>query len=181
MKAEETWKDIKGYEGLYQVSNLGRIKSLERKVPNGNGKYRLHKERILKGGLFTRGYLGVVLCKESKNVSRTIHQLVAESFLNHKPNGHNLIVNHINFNKTDNRLENLEIISNRDNTNRKHLKSSSQYTGVSWNKRAKKWFSMIHIKGKQKYLGLFNDEYEAHIAYQKALKESNKINQNGKR
>ena len=81
-----------------------------------------------------------------------------------------LIVNHINFIRHDNRAENLEIDTNRNNTNQKHLNSSSEYTGVSWNKKYNKWVANIRINGKLKYLGLFACELKAAKAYQDALK-----------
>jgi len=156
------WKPIKEFEGLYEVSNNGEIKSLW-----------YGKERILKATINTGGYLKVNLCKECKAKTRMIHQLVAESFLNHTPNGYKLVVNHINFIKTDNRVENLEIVTNRENTNRKHLKSNSVFTGVSWHKQKKKWQSQIVINGKQIHLGYFTTELEASEAYQNKLEEIN--------
>jgi hypothetical protein len=80
-----------------------------------------------------------------------------------------LVVNHKDFNKLNNNLDNLEIITQRQNTNKKHLKSSSQYIGVFWNKQNKKWKSQIRINKKIKYLGYFVNEIDAHNAYQNAL------------
>lgn len=165
MKKEEIWKDIIGYEGHYQVSDLGNIKSLERKSSNG----KFIKERILKQTTDNYLYCKVDLYKNGKQVNKKVHQLVAESFLNHVPCGHKLVVNHINFIKTDNRLKNLEIVTQRENANMKHLKSTSKYTGVSWDKQSKKWHSKIYTNNKQKHLGMFANEYDAHLAYQKEL------------
>ena len=167
----ENWKDIKGYEGIYQVSDLGNVKSLPRMVPSPRGLSRFIKERILKTGSNNGGYLSVILCKDGIMKTKSIHQLVAESFLNHIPFGRELVVNHINFTREDNKLENLEIISFRQNTNKKHLKSSSKYTGVFWMKNKNKWISSIRINNKNKYLGIFINEYDAHLAYEKALQE----------
>jgi hypothetical protein len=157
----EIWKDVHGYEGLYQVSNLGKIKSLN---------YRSTKNKIiLKNGLNTRGYSAVSLSKKGNVKSFSIHQLVAIAFLNHTPCGFDLVVNHKNFIKTDNRLENLEIITTRENANLKHIKSSSQYTGVSWNKKNEKWTSQIIVNRKRKHLGYFTTEEEASEYYDNAL------------
>jgi hypothetical protein len=82
-----------------------------------------------------------------------------------------LVINHVDFNKLNNKVDNLEIITNRKNANQKHLKSSSVYTGVCWHKPNKKWMSYISINGKSKYLGLFTNELEASEAYQKELKQ----------
>lgn len=164
----ENWKDIKGYEGFYQVSDLGRVKSLERLVKNRNG-FSLNKEKILKVKRESSGYGQVSICSNGIVKYKRVHQLVTESFLNHVPDGFKLVVNHINFDRADNRLENLEIVTARENSNQKHLRSSSQYTGVYFNKANQKWISEIRIDGKSKYLGSFANEYDAHLAYEKAL------------
>lgn len=169
----EVFKTIKGYEGLYQVSNLGRVKSLERIVYYGN-KSKFIKERILKGQPDGNKYLTVGLTKDSIQERRTIHQLVAVAFLNHKPCGLKSVVNHKNNNKQDNRVENLEIVSQRENGNKKHLKSTSKYIGVHWSSNKKKWVSSIHIKGKTIHLGYFDNEYNAHISYKNKLSELTK-------
>src|SRR5690554_8016384 len=114
----EIWKDIKGYEGYYQVSNLGRVKGLERYVNHSNGGLRLLKSKIIKQGVVANGYLGVSLSKEGVIKSKRVHTLVAISFLNHTPCNHKIVVDHINGNKKDNRLINLELVSMRENTNR---------------------------------------------------------------
>lgn len=104
---KEIWKDIEGYEGLYQVSNLGRVKSL------GNGGSN-SKERILKQ-LNKNGYFGVCLCKEGKPKGFDIHRLVASEFI---PNPDNLpMVNHKDECKTNNRVDNLEWCSAKYNNN----------------------------------------------------------------
>ena len=79
---EEIWKNIKGYEGLYQVSNLGRIKSLKRKVYAGNGKMRWQYERIMSSKKTNgNGYNIVSLNKNGKSQNRYVHRLVAEMFI----------------------------------------------------------------------------------------------------
>ena len=165
---QEIWKDIPNYEGYYQVSNLGNVKSLAR----FNNLGKRVKERVLKNLVHTtKGYLVVRLSKIGLVKTKQIHQLVAEAFLNHKPNGHKLVVNHKNFNREDNRVENLEIITNRENTNKKHKKSKSKYIGVTWHKRVNKWTAQILYKRKNIHLGCFNNEIDAHNAYQNKLKE----------
>ena len=167
----EEFRDVKNYEGRYQVSNLGRVKSLDRMITESNGKKRLLNGRVLKAAANSRGYLHVNLRLGDKNLSRTVHQLVAEAFLNHAPCGHKLIVNHKNFIRQDNRLENLELDTQRNNTNKKHVNSSSKYTGVSWTKSINKWRAYIYVNGKNKYLGSFTCDLEASKAYEKALSE----------
>lgn len=155
----EEWKDVVGYEGLYQISNLGNVKSLYSK-----------KEKILRVFDDGRGYLQVGLSLNGVKKMKKIHQLVAIAFLNHIPCGYDLVVNHKNLIKADNRVENLEIVTNRENSNLKHIKSSSEYTGVSWDKSTNRWVSQIHINKKSITLGRFKNEIDASIAYQKALK-----------
>lgn len=170
MKEElEVWKDIPGYEGLYQVSNLGRVKSLPRKgKPNGC---------FLKQPLSNKGYHTVNLCVNGICKCQKVHQLVAKSFLNHKPCGMDLVIDHINNIKTDNRVENLQIVTNRYNVSKDMKNKSSIYTGVFWHKIMQKWISQIRINNKAKYLGNFECELAASYAYQKALKEyEQKIN-----
>lgn len=168
---KEIWSPVKDYEGLYEVSNLGRVKSLKRIVERSDGSNRTVNERILKPRMNRGGYSRINLRNQGVQKTRVIHQLVAESFLNHTICGFKLVVNHINFNKTDNRVQNLEIVTQRQNSNLKHINSTSQYTGVCWNKKYKKWRGTIFINGKQKHLGDFTDEYQAHLAYQSALAE----------
>lgn len=97
----EHWKNVEGYDGLYQVSNLGRIKT--------------KKGLIRKQTLNKNGYLYVNLCKNGKIKNIPVHRLVAIAFVEHYENG--LTVNHKNEKKTDNRADNLEWITLRDNLN----------------------------------------------------------------
>jgi len=165
---KEIWKDVKGYEGLYQVSNVGRVKSLPKEWVTGiNNAKRKHNGLILRLNTNGRGYYVVGLYKDGKEAKRTVHQLVAIAFLDHAPSGMELVVNHINFNRTDNRVENLEIVTQRENANKKHLKSTSQYVGV-YESRAL-WRSEIRIHGKKVHIGSYNSEHAAGKARQVAL------------
>lgn len=98
---QEIWKSIKTYEGLYEVSNLGRIKSLSKRWSVG-----IKKETVLRPSISKAGYLRVVLCHNSIKKHITIHKLVATHFCTND-NG-NKIINHKNGIKSDNRADNLE-------------------------------------------------------------------------
>jgi hypothetical protein len=159
----EIWKDIPNYQGHYQVSNLGRVKSIKQ-----------GKDFIRKPCFVSKGYLAVNLCKGSFRQSLKIHALVAMSFLNHKPDKtQKIVVDHINNIKTDNRLDNLQLISQRLNVIKDIKVGTSKFIGVCWFKESSKWMATININGKQHYLGLFNCELKAAMAYQKALQTIN--------
>lgn len=105
----EIWKDIKGYEGLYQVSNLGNIRSLDTMINCKGAKNidkHLRKGRVLKQIVGTTGYYNINLCKNNKKKFTRVHRLVAQAFI---PNLNNLpCINHIDGNKLNNSIENLE-------------------------------------------------------------------------
>ncbi len=165
---EEIWKDIPDYEGLYQVSNLGRVKSLPKEWVVGSGAIRKHNGIILKGGKSSSGYYCVGLSKNSIKKTHLRHKLVAMAFLGHMPNGLKLVVDHINDDKLDNRLENLQIVTNRFNVFKTQGKYSSKYKGV-YRQKDKYWVAQIQINGKGKHIGSFDCELKAHQAYQDAL------------
>ena len=167
----EEWKDIKGYEGIYQVSDLGRVKSLHRVVSHAKSGILTIKERMLKNIQDTKGYYQVRLSKDGKVTVKKVHQLVSIAFLNHQQCGFELVVNHKDFDKLNNKLDNLEITTQRINSNQKHLKSTSEYIGVSFHNKSRKWYACISINMKTKNLGYFINEYDAHLAYEKALKD----------
>lgn len=111
----EEWKDIPGFEGLYQASNLGRVKSLKRFRKGKNDCLVSVKEKIKKSVIDRYGYYQVVLCKNSIKKAYLVHRLVFKAFNGSIPEG--LQVNHINEIKTDNRLENLNLMTAKENCN----------------------------------------------------------------
>lgn len=124
----EIWKPIKGYEGLYEVSDLGKVRSLERYVTRGNHNIYV-RERILLPEIDKNGYVQVVLSKNGKGTMRKIHKLVADAFI---PNDNSLpMINHKNEIKYDNRVENLEwcdvIYNNNYGTARKRTRQTQMF------------------------------------------------------
>ena len=156
---EEIYIKIKGFEN-YEVSNFGNVKSLKN-----------NKIKLLSQGTHSNGYKHVTLLSNGLRKTFKVHRLVCVLFSKNYDYDTNLVVNHIDFNKQNNRLDNLELVSCRENGNKKHLKSTSKYTGVYWHTKDKRWRASIFIDGKTVYLGNYKEEKEASNAYEKALKE----------
>ena len=112
----EIWLPIEGYENLYEVSNLGRVRRLESVVTNKAGVTRKFPGKILKPGTRQNGYLGVVLCKNGIVRSFLLHRLVASAFIPNPDNGF-CVVNHLDENKQNNSVENLEWCTQKENVN----------------------------------------------------------------
>lgn len=109
---EEEWKSISGYEG-YEVSNCGRVRSLDRTIHSKNGRYRLHKGRVLKQKKSKKGYLRVNLCGEDGTKTKSIHRLVLEAFIGPCPA--DMETRHLNGDPADNRLANLRYGTHGEN------------------------------------------------------------------
>lgn len=159
---KEIWKPIKGYEGLYEVSNLGRVRSLDREIIYKNGAKHIHKGKILKLQYDRYGYLYITLNNKCDTKKCTVHRLVAEAFI---PNVDNKpCIDHINTIKDDNRVENLRWVTYKENMNnelsKKHMrdrvfseewrkKISESNTGYKHSEEARKKMSEAH-KGKKR-------------------------------
>lgn len=157
----------------YKISRLGEVYS-----------FKSGKKRVLRPSL-VNGYHQLILRKENKRKSFFVHQLMALTFLGHVIKGHEQVVDHINSIKTDNRLENLRIISNRENVSIGKYKERGLPTGVSvltikGNLRNYTYFRAQIYLEEQTHLGIFSSAEEASEAYQEALKnlEKNKTNSN---
>lgn len=167
---KEIWKDIPGYEGHYQASSLGRIKSLERLDPLG----RRVRCKILSQNFKDNGYLMVSLSMDGNLIPKTVHSLVAMAFLNHTPCGQELVVDHINNIRHDNRVENLQLISQRENSSKNPKGSCDKYIGVIYKVCQNKFVSDIRIEGKKVRIGSFDTAKEASEAYKDVLNYYNK-------
>lgn len=110
----EKWKDVKGFEGLYQVSNMGNFKSLDRVSYHNDGRVRRIKGKAIKGSLSYRGYIQVTMSKNGVITSSSLHRLVAKTFLG-EPLTSDHVVNHIDGDPTNNSVDNLEWITQKAN------------------------------------------------------------------
>lgn len=147
----EIWKDIKGYEGLYQVSSCGNIKSLERVVKNNKfGGKRILPEQLLSPTDNGHGYKLIGLRKNGKRKNHYIHRLVAIAFI---PNANNeKYVNHIDYNTANNVVENLEWCSQKENV---------QYSSMRMKHPHKRW--KISNTG-EKYIYVRGDKFRLCIS-----------------
>lgn len=144
----EEFKEVRDTEGLYQISNKGRLIKLDTPF------------KLLVPGSISKGYL--IYRINSKNVKA--HQLVAQEFLGHTINGHSSVIDHINHDTLDNSVENLQIISNRENSSKKKVKKHNLPMGVL-NTKSGKFMAVTQRMGKKVYLGRFITPEEAHQAY----------------
>lgn len=159
-------KNIKGFEGLYQVSEYGDIFALEKQVAMPNGGFKTIKAHKPKINITHKGYHKVMLTnKLGVRKGFYVHRLVALNFIGES----NLQVNHKDFNKTNNNILNLEFVTNTENSEHyfKSIKTTSKYKGICWHKNMKKWVAQFNINKIKVNVGSFNTELEAHTAYLK--------------
>ena len=155
----EIFKDIPDYEGDYQISIFGRVKSLKRKgCP-----------LILKPFLHGKGFYQIGLSKKSKISCIRVSVLIAMTFLDHKPDGNKTIVAYKNGDSLKCELSNIELKSHRSNSY-SAKNPSSEYRGVYLHTRDKFWYASISFKGKKIHLGSFKEESVASEYYENALK-----------
>lgn len=176
----EEWRTVVGYEGLYEVSSYGRVRSLDRYVKSSYGAYRLHKGKVLSPGVRPDGYLVVSLQEKMFRV----HRLVAGAFI---PNPDGLpAVNHIDEDKTNNRVDNLEWCDSKYNNNygtariraRETMLEIGHWSGLSKEEYRKKYYQDNKDKSRsynQKYYQDNKDKIKDRVKsyYQDHKKEYN--------
>jgi hypothetical protein len=159
---KEEFRDVPGYEGYYQVGSLGTVISMPRK-----GSVQMIE---LKQAKSNKGYMYVTLSVNNLRKKIHVHQLVAMAFLGHTICGMEKVIDHRDFNKTNNNVSNLRIVSARENSSRVRRNKTSKYVGVHFNKLVSKWVASIRIEGKKKHLGYFSCETKARLRYESCLK-----------
>lgn len=174
-KLIEQWKPVKNYGGLYEISNFGRVKSLAKEWLSGNGCASRKPDTIMKSVVNGNGYKCVNLYRNRKHRFCKIHHLVWGAFGDKKRDGRKFQIDHLDENKLNNRIDNLQLLSQRQNLSKYHKTQvrSSEYTGVYWRKNRNKWGVSIYANGKNRHLGYFTDELKASNEYLRALKEFN--------
>ncbi len=147
---EEIWVPALGFESTHEVSNLGKIRNISK-----------YNNRIITQRKTNDGYFYVEICVNYKRGTKKVHRIVAESFHGMQINK---CVNHIDGNKENNYINNLEWVSTRENMAHRSLmkKKTSKYTNITWDKKKLKWRAQVYIDGKQIYIGLYENEDEAY-------------------
>lgn len=167
----EKWADIKGYEGSYQVSNLGGVRSLNKITKTKKGE-RFYKGKLLKPFIDKKTkYTIYGLSLNGEVTNMRAHVLVAIGFLNHVPSKFNKVVDHIDGNPMNNSLFNLQIISHRENIS-KSKSNNLEYTGICYHIRHEKYICNIMVNKKMIHLGYFNDKEQAKIVRDKYKSEN---------
>jgi hypothetical protein len=165
----EEWRDCVGFEGFYQVSNLGRIRSLDRVMSNG----RKRKGQMMKTRVGTNGYVKVGLRDGVQQRTVNVHREVALAFIDGYAEGK--VVDHIDGDKANNKVDNLRWVSQSvNNTNRKECNSFSGETGIEYRSdmaKSKPWLARVKIKGKTHNLGYHAKKQEAVDARNKFIEE----------
>lgn len=161
---KEIWKDIVGYEGLYQISNFGNVKSLDRVVKYCNNKTYVYKSKIRKPSVSE--YRLIALSKNGLVKMVKISRLVALHFL--ETDSNRKIVNHKDFNKHNDNIENLEWVSYSENSIHS-FKRQNKLRGIFYDKKRLKWACYLYRDNKNIFVGRFLTKKEAIIKQKEKL------------
>lgn len=167
---QEIWKDIKGFEGEYKISNYGNVKSVERFIfyMNPSPTTKRIREKILRVSKM-EGYLFVTI---KKNIL-PIHILVWDHFGNSRRKGRKIVVDHIDENKSNSRIDNLQLLTHQQNILKHYSITRGKYPGVS--KKRSRWAAYAKHEDKNKktkYIGTYDTPelaYEAYLSYNKNI------------
>ena len=152
---ETIWKDVIDYEGIYSISSVGNI-------------YSFISDKLLKQNLGTSGYLCVNLYKNKKQKTRLVHQLLAESFLGHKRQKFKVVIDHIDNNKLNNNIDNIQLLSNRKNSTKDKKPKGGESCIYSANS---KYLVRLRVNGKKMSIGIFKDITDAITCRDEFLKK----------
>jgi hypothetical protein len=131
----EEWKPVYGYEGLYEVSSIGNVRSIGRYINSKSGSKTYREGRVISQFVTPSGYRTVCICVNGTRKTFLVHRLVAKAFLG----GENETVNHKNLDKTDNRLENLEWLTYSENNKHAHASGAHAYVKLArYNEKRRK-------------------------------------------
>ena len=170
---KEIWKDIPNYVNYYKVSNFGNVKSLNRFTIHKNGRINKLKGKKLSKLKDSTKYLNVGLNKKGIKTRYGIHRLVASAFLGYNlKNRKGMVVDHIDNDPLNNKLNNLQVITHRENCSKDKKGGTSKYVGVGWRKDRGKWRAYYNIGTKSIHIGYFKSEHEAYLAYKKTIKNA---------
>lgn len=172
---EEYFIDIIGYEGLYKISNFGRVLAVKKECVR-SGRLCVLKEKFLKQGVGKPGYFLVGLIKEGIQTTINVHKLMAICFLKKDTEFKKLSVAHIDGNKLNNKIDNLRVATYRENSTfyfKTKKNKTSKYIGVYYDKISKRYRSSITVNKKTKYIGSFINEEDAALSYLMELKKLN--------
>jgi len=162
----EEWLPVVGLEGSYEVSNTGKVRSIDRVVSVNSGYIRPLKGVLLKGFLVNGGYLQVDMHINGERIRRLVHSLVSESFIGNS----DLTVDHIDGDKLNNKVENLEYVTQRENIHRYRKGKRDLPIGVSFCRDRNKYRAEIYIDGRSRHIGRYTTPEEAREAYLTELK-----------
>lgn len=179
----EIWNNIPNTNNTYQASNLSRIRSVDRYVVDKKERKKYVRGRILKQYLVQdedkRNYYNVCICIENKKRTTTIHSLIFSAFNGFCPTRESgMVVDHKDNNPLNNNIENLQLITHRENSTKDRKNGVSEYRGVCWRKDSEKWYSAIGINCKQIKIFQSDNEHLCGKAYKIALENIDKYNGN---
>ena len=171
MEIKEEWRDVRGYEGLYQISNKGRIKSLERYVKNSRKGNRLIKEKVLNPTDNGHGYKIIGLRYKGKRKNHYIHRLVAEAFVDN-PNNKNYI-NHIDYDRGNNNADNLEWCTQKENIHYS-IERMSHPRKITHTNTGEKYIHRIKKSGKYRVV-IYHKHYATIDTLEEAVKTRDRL------
>ena len=166
----EHWRQINGFES-YEVSDLGNVRSKDFTFVRSNGRVLNRKGKILKQTVWRDGYFVVCLQLHGKRVVKKVHRLVYDAFVGITNNAN--VIDHIDHNKTNNRLDNLQLVTNRFNLSKDSWRTKKENlpVGVYRQNGRNSFVANIDINGKRFYLGSYKDSDSASKAYRDALND----------